>query len=129
MDETAHNKETATRFLLTMGEGQFDLLADDALIWVAGSTAVSGRYTKAQLRASFAKFKELTAEPFIVTPSTLVAESDRVAVEATSKVKMRDGRTFSCSYHYSFRLRGHRIVEMHEYLDTAYIAQFFSPAH
>lgn len=129
MDETARNKKTVTQFLHTMGEGHLDALADDALIWVAGSTAVSGRYSKAELKASFAKFKELTAEVFVVTPSSMVAESDRVAVEAASRVKMRDGRTFQCSYHYSFRLRADRIVEMHEYLDTAYIAQFFSAAN
>lgn len=126
MQQTERNKQVVAEFLRTFGEGHFKALSEAAEIWVAGSTAVSGWYDKAHLKDSFGKFKALTAEPFVVIPTSMVAEGDKVAVEAHSKVRLRDGRTFECSYHYSFRLADGKIVQFHEYLDTAYIERFFS---
>jgi ketosteroid isomerase-like protein len=120
------NKEIIRRFLLSMGEGHFDALADNAVFWVAGSMAFSGQYTKQEIKDSFAKFNSLTAEPFVVVPTAMIEEGNRVAVEAAAAVRLRDGRTFRNSYHYVFTLRDEMIVEVREYFDSAYVAEFFA---
>ena len=53
-----------------------------------------------------------------VTPTGLTAEGDRVAVEAESFAKMKNGKTYQNKYHFLFIVRDGKIQSVKEYLDT-----------
>ena len=48
----------------------------------------------------------------------LTAEGDRVAVEAESYAKMKNGKTYQNTYHFLFIVRDGKIQSVKEYLDT-----------
>jgi ketosteroid isomerase-like protein len=52
------------------------------------------------------------------TIKTLTAEDDRVAIEAESYGRHASGRTYANQYHFLMRVRGGKIAEWREYLDT-----------
>ena len=53
-----------------------------------------------------------------VTPKGITAEGDRVAVEAESYAKMKNGKTYQNTYHFLFIVRDGKIQSVKEYLDT-----------
>jgi ketosteroid isomerase-like protein len=53
-----------------------------------------------------------------MTVKGMVAEGDRVAVEAESHGELANGRVYRQSYHFLFEFRGGRISAVREYLDT-----------
>jgi ketosteroid isomerase-like protein len=48
----------------------------------------------------------------------MVAEGEKVAVEATSKGKHISGQTYSNNYHFLFEFREGKLLRLKEYLDT-----------
>ena len=53
-----------------------------------------------------------------VTPTGITAEGDRVAVEAESYAKMKNGKTYQNTYHFLFIVKSGKIEAVKEYLDT-----------
>ena len=51
----------------------------------------------------------------------LVAEDEWVCAQIELSAGTRDGRPYKNRYHFAFRLRGGRIVEVNEYVDTRYV--------
>lgn len=57
-----------------------------------------------------------------VSIDLLVASEDAVAVETKGYGALADGRPYDNRYAWFFQLDGDRIVEIHEYLDSNYVA-------
>lgn len=126
------NKRTALRLLEASGKhdgNTFDeLLHPDATYWVIGDPrlfAYGGEQTRAQIVA------------YMSTPSIFVggveysfgditAEDDRVAIEATTRGTLPDGRVYTNVYHYLMKFRDGKIIRVKEYLDTQLAAEFFA---
>ena len=53
----------------------------------------------------------------------VTAEGDRVAVEAESHAKMKNGKVYQNKYHFLLEIRGGKIQAVKEYLDTAHAAE------
>ena len=53
-----------------------------------------------------------------MTPTGMVAEGDRVAVEVVSEGDLKNGRQYRQQYHMLLEFRGNRISAVREYLDT-----------
>ena len=134
-NDLAATKQLALTFLDHCFKGNMDaamaMLAPDATWWVLGNpdkVKVSGTRDMTQI-ARFLKnvhrgFPEgLQAEILGVT-----AEGERVAVEASSTARMSNGEPYSNRYHFLVKVRGGRVAEMREYLDThtAYEVQLAS---
>ncbi|HVN90334.1 MAG TPA: nuclear transport factor 2 family protein [Candidatus Binataceae bacterium] len=93
-------------------------LADNATWWVAGSFPLSGTKTKAQFCELFGGVGAATEGGLKLTCKGITAEGDRVAVEAESYAKLKNGRVYNNQYHFLFTVRDGKIQAVKEYLDT-----------
>lgn len=95
-----------------------DHYADDFRIWVGGSLPFSGENDKAGAVEAMPQVLQLFPEGLTFTAQAMVAEGDRVAIEATSSGKTFRGDTYSQQYTFWMRARDGKIVEWKEYMDT-----------
>jgi ketosteroid isomerase-like protein len=102
------------------GEAVLGALADSATWWVAGNFALSGTKTKAQFAELIGALGSKIDGGLRVTPKGITAEGDRVAVEAESYAKMKNGKTYQNQYHFLFVVRDGKIQQVKEYLDTTH---------
>lgn len=123
------NRQTILDFfrLSENGGDVLPMLADDLVWWVPGDWALGGTYRKAELGVVFDRvFGMLDGRPQF-TIHNITAQDDRVAVDASSQGKFKDGGPFGNSYHFLFRLRDDgMIVEAKEFMDTAYMVHLLA---
>ena len=100
------------------GAAVMNALADSATWWVAGNFPLSGTKTKAQFGELVGNLGANIDGALRVTPTGVTAEGDRVAVEAESHAKMKNGKTYQNKYHFLFVVRDGKIQQVKEYLDT-----------
>jgi uncharacterized protein len=131
MADLEQNKKTVESFLATFSAGDIDGvaagLADDATWWVLGSIdGLSGTYTKQQMIDLLPNFKNIyTTGALELKPTAMVAEGDKVAVEAQGHAELTNGRIYQSLYHFLFEVRGDQIAEVKEYLDTDHARAIF----
>ncbi len=102
------------------GEAVLGALADNATWWVQGNFPLSGTKTKKEFAALVGDLGSKIDGGLRVTPKGITAEGDRVAVEAESHAKMKNGKTYQNSYHFLFIVRDGKIHSVKEYLDTTH---------
>ncbi|HZO82142.1 MAG TPA: nuclear transport factor 2 family protein [Candidatus Binataceae bacterium] len=116
------NKKVVLGFFENMNVGNgaavLGALADSATWWVAGNFALSGTKTKAQFAQLIGELGARIDGALRVTPVGVTAEGDRVAVEAESYARMKNGKTYQNKYHFLFVVRDGKIQQVKEYLDT-----------
>lgn len=126
---TADNKALVTKFWDAFSASKFDdalaLLSDDATWWVAGTTALSGTYTKPEFATLLADVTGSAPRGIQVTPKQLTAEDNRVSVEAESYGEISNGKTYRNIYHFMMECRDGRISAVREYLDTEHVTEIF----
>lgn len=131
MSNTESNKEAVKHFLETFSSGNvgkiLDALTDDVTWWVSGRLdGMSGSYDKAGFGQLIGGVADVYVEPLKITPISMVAEGDKVAVEAESYAQLKDGRIYNPRCHFLFRVaQGGRIALVHEYLDTQHAKEIF----
>jgi ketosteroid isomerase-like protein len=104
-----------------------DGMTDDATWWVAGRIeGMSGTNTKQQLGLLLQQVKPLYRSGALkITPSSMIAEGDRVAVEAESYAELVSGGVYANQYHFLITLRDGLIQSVREYSDTHHMAETF----
>ena len=126
----AENKALVTSFWEAFSSGRYDdavdMMADDATWWVAGSTALSGTYTKPEFKALLGNVTSMAPKGIRVTPTLLTAEDDRVSMEAESYAEISNGRTYNNLYHFMMVVRDGKFSTIREYLDTEHVTATFS---
>ena len=55
----------------------------------------------------------------------LLSDGDVVAVESTSTGHLADGRVYENAYAWVFRVKDGKVVRLHEYMDSHYVARLF----
>jgi ketosteroid isomerase-like protein len=124
------NKALVTKFFTAFSAGRYDevlaMLADDATWWVAGTTALSGTYPKAQFAELLGRVAPMAPGGLRVTPKVMTAEGDRVAVEAESYAEFNNGRTYRNQYHFLMVVRDGKFASVREYLDTEHVTATFA---
>jgi ketosteroid isomerase-like protein len=120
------NKERMTRAVADF-ETFIDLIADDVVWTIAGSTPFSRTYRdKATLLAKVLRpLLALIDGPFRATITRMLADGDHVVVEARGANLLRDGRRYDNSYCWVVRFANGKIAELTEYLDTALVMKTF----
>lgn len=124
MPDPGETKATVSRFLETFSEGDVDktlaALADDVTWWVSGGIdGMSGSYDKESFGKLIGGVADVYVAPLRITPTSMVAEGDKVAVEADSYAELKDGRVYDPRCHFLFQVAPDgRIGLVHEYLDT-----------
>lgn len=131
MPSTEDNKASVSRFLKIFSEGNVEktlaALSDDVTWWVSGMLeGMSGSYDKESFGKLIGGVADVYVEPLKITPISMVAEGDKVAVEADSYAELKDGRVYAPRCHFLFQVaRDGRIAEAHEYLDTKHAYDIF----
>ena len=117
-------KQLVGDFLATFSRGDvdgvLDAMADDATWWVSGGLeGMSGTYDKQSfgplLRGATALYVEGALR---ITPTSMIAEGDCVAVEAEGFATMTSGRTYQPRYHFLFEVKDGKVRRVREYMDT-----------
>src|SRR5262245_4127505 len=97
------NKKIVAKFFEDLstgdGAGVMGALADSATWWVAGNFPLSGTKTKAQFAELIGSLGNNIDGGLRVSPTGVTAEGDRVAVEAESYAKMKNGKIYQNKYH------------------------------
>src|SRR3546814_1814187 len=87
---------------------------------------MSGTNPKAALAGLLDGARALYREGALhITPTSMTAENDRVAVEATSFATMEDGRIYANSYHFLVTVRDGKVATVREYMDTIHARETF----
>jgi hypothetical protein len=118
----AENKELARRFIDAISRGDIDAIqgsfAEDGTVWTIGTMPISGTFSADQVAAASHRVLDLFPEGLRITIKGMTAEGDRVAIEAESQGRHKSGRTYANVYHFLMRVRGGKIAEWREYMDT-----------
>lgn len=129
MSDLETNKAIVKRFWEAFSESRFDdalaLLSAEATWWVAGTTNISGTYTKQAFAELVAGVSEGTEGGIQVTPTGMTAEDDRVSMEATSYGLMKDGKEYKNIYHFMHNVHDGKIRAVREYMDTEHVTEIF----
>ena len=123
------NKALVERFLEVFSSGEvdaiMDMMTDDATWWVAGSWELSGTKDKQAFRELLSGISDLVDGPMKLTPKSIIAEGDKLAVEAESLAHFKNGRVYHGQYHFVFEIADGKIRRVREYLDTMYTRDIF----
>ena len=103
-------------------EAAFDALTDDAVWWVP---PMPQPLTKAQFKEVCLQAHRIYRGKPRTIPQRITAEDDRVALEAESDAELSNGNHSHKHYHYLFVLRGGKVCEAREYMDTKHAAEAF----
>ncbi|WP_427925142.1 nuclear transport factor 2 family protein [Streptomyces sp. cg40] len=131
MSSTEANKAAVTQFLEIFSSGNIgkilDALTDDVTWWVSGRLdGMSGSYDKPAFGALIAGVADVYTAPLRIAPLSMVAEGDKVTVEAQSHAPLKDGRVYEPRCHFLFQVAPDgRIAVVHEYLDTQHAKDIF----
>lgn len=129
---TVDPKATVEDFFATFSTGDvdriMDSLTDDASWWVSGTIeGMSGTNSKRQLgellRAVVPLYKEGALK---IWPTSMIAEGNKVAVEAESFAELNSGKTYNNRYHFLIELDGGKVRSVKEYSDTHHMLETFS---
>lgn len=131
MSDVEGNKQRAGEFLRLMSAGEAgalgDMLSDNLEYWVAGSMPMSGTHTKATLTGMMGGITGLFPDGLKVRPDAMVAEGNKVAVEASGGGKTASGKTYANRYHFLFEFDGSgKVTKLREYMDTGHAAEIFA---
>ena len=129
----AENKQLLESAFAQMaaGNGQpfMDALADDVRWTVIGTSPWSRTYAGKRevvdelMRPLFSQF----ADDYTARATQVIAEDDRVVVEARGQVNTKAGKPYNQTYCYVFRLADGQVRELTEDLDTELVNQALDP--
>lgn len=121
MSSISDNRAAVLRFFAVTNENSLAaavaLLDPEATWWSPGGTA-----TRSQMIEIARTIASQLAEPLCFELETPTAEDDRVAIEARVRARRTNGVVYANVYHFLFRFREGRIVEVREHSDTAHVA-------
>lgn len=116
------NKAIVARFFEALNRGDVDFIidtyAEDGCVHTMGNTLISGVFSREQIAASAGGIFDVFPEGLEFKALGMVAEGDKVAVEATSTGKHISGATYSNQYHFLFEFRAGKLLNLKEYMDT-----------
>jgi ketosteroid isomerase-like protein len=123
--------ELIARFDANDLAGALGMLSDDVNWWIVGRPAeqpAAGDHDKAQITELLRNMGRRLKDGLRMTVTSAVAEGDRVALELESRGELDNGRVYNNHYHMLVTVRGGKIVEIREYLDTQHVvATWFAP--
>jgi len=125
MNSAIANKTIVNQFFEALNGGNIDAVvnayADDGYVNTMGSTLISGQFSKDQVAASAGGIFEVFPDGLKFTVQDMVAEGDKVAVEAESLGEHISGQTYNNQYHFLFEFRNGKLIKLKEYMDTEHV--------
>lgn len=127
-DNTAANQALIQKAFDDWRAGQggiFQLLADDAVWVVAGSSPYSGTYRtrEAFMEDAVIPITDKLATPIVPTVRQIVAQGPHVVVHWDGQATAKDGSRYENSYSWHMQLENGRITRVTAFLDTWRLVQ------
>lgn len=125
------NKKIVLRAYASLKEenvaGYLDSMADDVTLTYFGNHMFTGTYHgKADIIQNYVPaLLNRLAGPIKITVTNAIAEGDQVFVEAEGDSRTRDGLDYNNLYGIVLRLKGGKITEIREYMDTELVKRIF----
>ena len=88
-----------------------------------GNTLISGAADKKALGQKATQILDVFPDGLTMTIHNIIAEGDSVAVEAESMGTNTAGQIYNNKYHFLFRFKGDKVLEVKEYLDTEHVTE------
>ena len=121
------NKALVSKFWQVFSEMRydemFDMLTDDAVWWVSGTTSLSGSHPKEVFRQMISGMGPLAPKGVQMNVLQVTAEDDRVAVEAVSHGELSNGKLYQNKYHLLLTVRDGKVSSVKEYMDTEHVTE------
>ncbi len=125
MTQSEQNKALVTRFFAALNAGDVeaivDAYAEDGCVQTMGETLISGVMNRDQIAESAGGVFDVFPEGLKFKVLGMVAEGDKVAVEAMSEGEHISGQTYSNEYHFLFQFRDGKLLSLKEYMDTEHV--------
>jgi hypothetical protein len=108
-------------------EGILACLHEDATYWVSGSIpGMSDTYDKQRLGGLLGGVTTVYKGGALrISPTSMIGEGDKVAVEAESFAELLNGRVYKNQYHFLFEVADGKILRVKEYMDTQHAYDTF----
>lgn len=124
---TEQNKQKVRDFFDAMNRGDVDAIVaayhEDGHVQTMGKTLISGRFSRAQIQAAAGGIFEAFPQGLAFTLIDMIAEGDKVAVEATSRGPHASGQLYENEYHFLFTFKDGQLLELKEYMDTERVTE------
>jgi ketosteroid isomerase-like protein len=104
--------------------GALNLMGEDATWWIAGrpeQLPAAGLYDKEKIGRLLVNMGSQLADGLKMTIKNILAEGDRVALEAESYGALQNGRIYNQQYHFLMTIQDGKIAAIKEYLDTQHV--------
>jgi len=122
MSNSESNKALVSEFFAALNRGDANTVintyAVNGNLQTMGNTLISGTFSRDQIAASVAGIFEVFPKGLKFTDLTMVAEGDKVAVEAVSVGEHISGQTYGNEYHFLFEFHDGKLLKLKEYMDT-----------
>lgn len=116
------NKAIVSRFFQDLSAGNVAAVvaayAEDGCVETMGNTLISGESGYDQIPSAIGGIFDVFPDGIEFTVNGMVAEGDKVAVEAVSRGEHISGQTYENDYHFLFSFRDGKVVRLREYMDT-----------
>ncbi len=126
MTSTENNKATVRKFFAALNTGDaaaiVDAYAEDGCVQTMGNTLISGTSSRDEIASAAGAIFDVFPDGLKFDVIDMVAEGDKVAVEAVSEGEHISGQTYSNEYHFLFEFRKDgKLQRLKEYMDTEQI--------
>lgn len=122
MGAAEQHKTIVSRFFEALNTGDVDTVvntyAENGQVQTMGGTLISGTFSKAQITDSVKGIFDVFPRGLKFSIDDMVAEGNKVAVEAKSQGEHVSGKTYSNEYHFLFEFLDGKLIKLKEYMDT-----------
>ncbi len=116
------NKMIVKGFFAALNSGDVDSIvntyADVGYVQTMGNTLISGKASKEEIRAAVSGIYAVFPKGLKFTVLGMIAEGEKVAVEAESEGEHISGQTYTNEYHFLFEFKKGELIKLKEYMDT-----------
>src|SRR5476651_1926730 len=107
------------------GRKMASMLAPDLRYWVSPGSAFSGDHDKTSLLALLPAIFSAQAGPQKLTYREITAQDDRISLVADGTMPLKSGGSYDQTYHWLFKFRDDKIVEILEFVDILAVWKAF----
>lgn len=122
MSNSEANKAIVSRFFQALNDVDVSTIvntyAADGCVQTMGNTLISGSFTRDQIEQSVNGIFDVFPQGLRFTVLDMVAEGDKVAVEASSEGEHVSGQIYGNDYHFLFEFHQGKLLRLKEYMDT-----------
>ena len=107
------------------GDKMASMLHPDLRYWVSPGSAFSGNHDKPSLLALLPAIFDAQSGPTVLTYREVTAQDDRISVVADGTMPLKSGGSYDQTYHWLFKFRDDKVVEILEYIDILEVWKAF----